>query len=132
MSLVGVLAPCFHVGVAPDYTLSSLFISISFSLQFPLPISGMPIAQRKLIPEIALIFAPFAPFFRQWNSLERIKRIPPSVAMLLLSGQMDQVIPPRHMQGLWDAANPPDLTVGRCGKLARFQNGEHSKSDLVT
>lgn len=74
-------------------------------------------------------FAIFAPFFRQWNSVKQISRLPPTVALLMLSGKADEVIPPAHMKQLWEAANLKQQmgTIPRYGKFVEFVDGMHSK-----
>ena len=52
--------------------------------------------------------APFGPLSflctQRWPSIERIPLIPREVPLLMLSGDEDAVVPPKHMQGLWVAA----------------------------
>jgi len=79
---------------------------------------------RKLIPEVMPLFSCTAPFFRQWNSLARIRKLPDEVAVLLLSGQEDEIIGAEHMRRLGDAAFPPGSK--RFGRLVCFPEGHHN------
>ena len=65
------------------------------------------ITQRRLIPDIMPIFTFAAPFFRQWNCARTLEKLPRSVALLMLSGQKDEIIPPAHMHQLWEIATNP-------------------------
>ncbi|KAH8111901.1 alpha/beta-hydrolase, partial [Phellopilus nigrolimitatus] len=76
---------------------------------------------RRLIRDILPVFALAAPFFRQWNSSRRMENLPRSVALLMLSGQRDKVVPPAHMRQLWEAATmtTPSLRASKFKKWLR-------------
>lgn len=63
-----------------------------------------PHPKRRLIPDIMPVFSFAAPFFRQWNSVRTMRNLDPRVRLLMLSGAKDEIIPPRHMRELWEAA----------------------------
>ena len=50
------------------------------------------------------IFSFAAPFFRQWNSARTLEKLPRNIAILMLSGKQDEVVPPEHMRQLWEIA----------------------------
>jgi len=50
--------------------------------------------------------------------------MPESLPILMLSGLCDEVIPPKHMKGLWDAAHPNGSK--REGMFEEFAKGSHN------
>ncbi|EAU83299.2 bem46 [Coprinopsis cinerea okayama7 len=48
---------------------------------------------------------------QRWPSSDRIQKIPKSIPVLMLGGDEDQVVPPKHMQGLWAAAKTRGSSV---------------------
>ncbi|EJC98641.1 alpha/beta-hydrolase [Fomitiporia mediterranea MF3/22] len=79
---------------------------------------------RRLIPEIMPIFTFVAPFFRQWNSARKLKRLPHRVALLMLSGQRDEIVPPKHMRELWEIATEVSSPSSKTKSV-----GESQKAD---
>jgi len=50
---------------------------------------------------------PYIRFFsfmstQKWRSKEKVARLPKKIPILMLSGLRDQVVPPTHMEELWD------------------------------
>jgi len=41
---------------------------------------------------------------QKWNSASKLPRIPKTLPILMLSGDMDQVVPRKHMHTLWEIA----------------------------
>jgi len=60
----------------------------------------------------------------KWNSLATIKNV--RCPILFLSGQRDELVPPRMMQALHDAA-----TASAGAKLVLFKNGQHNTTWLA-
>jgi len=61
--------------------------------------------------------------FQRWNSAAKVSRIPPTTPILFLSGAQDEVVPKKHMEGLWEIAQK------RGGALDKFQSlkqGRHA------
>ncbi|KZT21886.1 alpha/beta-hydrolase [Neolentinus lepideus HHB14362 ss-1] len=59
----------------------------------------------KLIPQALPILSPFSFLCHQkWESYVKLSKIPASTPMLMLSGKMDEVVPPKHMESLWKIA----------------------------
>jgi len=79
---------------------------------------------RRLIPDVMPTFSLLAPFFRQWNSLASMAKIPRTLPILMLSGGHDEVIPPTHMQLLWDVANAGE-SRGQ-SRFVTFPDGTHN------
>ncbi|KAF8231204.1 alpha/beta-hydrolase [Tricholoma matsutake] len=42
--------------------------------------------------------------FQRWNSASKLPRVPKDLPILMLSGDLDEVVPRRHMHTLWDIA----------------------------
>lgn len=78
---------------------------------------------------------------QRWPSIDRIPRISKDIPILMLSGDRDVVVPPKHMRGLWAAAkrrgdNDEDAEV-ICSPLLSFlckpgRRSSNSKVDAVT
>jgi abhydrolase domain-containing protein 13 len=60
-----------------------------------------------------------------WNSEESIEYIPNTTHILLLSGLQDELVPPSHMERLWEiiTRNGEDHR-----RWAEFEHGTHSES----
>ncbi|XP_006459634.1 hypothetical protein AGABI2DRAFT_201991 [Agaricus bisporus var. bisporus H97] len=59
---------------------------------------------------------------QRWNSACKLARIPASLPILFLSGRSDYVVPPRHMDNLWEIAKQRGRKKsGR--KIARIHGG---------
>ncbi|KAG7443212.1 uncharacterized protein BT62DRAFT_1078591 [Guyanagaster necrorhizus] len=55
---------------------------------------------------------PFAFIVHQkWDSKSKISSIPGTLPLLMLSGQMDPVVPKVHMKKLWELRSPRDLDI---------------------
>jgi hypothetical protein len=91
-----------------------------------------------LVPHAVPVLAPFTFLCHQkWDSAAKIPRIPPSTAMLLLSGAKDEVVPRAHMAALWEAVarrgekrsgSGREYKVGlERVKFVEFAEGSHSE-----
>lgn len=82
---------------------------------------------------------------QRWNSASKVARLPASLPILMLSGLIDQVVPPSHMQKLWKVAesrcskgkadetdlpvkSADDAKVESLDKMVTFPRGTHSRS----
>ncbi|KAJ2912558.1 hypothetical protein MD484_g7855, partial [Candolleomyces efflorescens] len=75
---------------------------------------------------------------QRWPSISRISKISRDVPILMLSGDRDMVVPPKHMRGLWAAARrrgreEEDDGVG-CSPFLSFlcKPGRRRKQEIVT
>jgi uncharacterized protein len=66
---------------------------------------------------------------QRWPSIERIQKIPKSVSILMLGGDDDQVIPPKHLQGLWEGAKLRPEADGTQGAGHTPSGSEHDPAD---
>jgi hypothetical protein len=75
---------------------------------------------------------------QKWNSASKLPRIPQTLPILMLSGDMDQVVPRKHMHTLWEIAtkrdggnneqsDPPSKDL-----FISFGYGSHVNTDLQT
>lgn len=78
----------------------------------------------RLIPSALPLLAPFAFLCHQiWDSATSITLIPPNVPILMLSGKVDEVVPPEHMTELFEIS----CRTGRNkGVWREFANGSHN------
>lgn len=60
---------------------------------------------------------------QKWDSESKISSIPGTLPLLMLSGQMDPVVPEAHMKKLWDLRSPGDLDT-----FKSFPSGGHEPS----
>jgi len=59
----------------------------------------------RLIPSAVPYLAPFAFLCHQrWESATTVTKLPPSMALLMLSGSNDEIVPSEHMRELWKIA----------------------------
>ncbi|KAF7312775.1 Hydrolase-4 domain-containing protein [Mycena indigotica] len=68
---------------------------------------------------------------QRWNSASRLPSIPATVPMLFLSGASDEVVPKKHMEGLWEIARRRKR--GATSGLDRFESfkaGMHADTFL--
>jgi len=75
---------------------------------------------------------------QKWHSAHKVSRMPPTLPILMLSGLEDTVIPPSHMETLWEVAstrNPPrkrgrgpepEYIPPQKDKFKTFGYGEHN------
>ncbi|KLO19099.1 alpha/beta-hydrolase [Schizopora paradoxa] len=68
------------------------------------------------------VFPPEGPNAKVKGHGKKKKGVPPSVAVLMLSGALDQVVPSTHMRTLWEAATAPIGNEERDDHLARGLN----------
>ncbi|KAJ2928674.1 hypothetical protein H1R20_g8388, partial [Candolleomyces eurysporus] len=74
---------------------------------------------------------------QRWPSINRICKISKDVPILMLSGDKDMVVPPKHMRGLWVAArsrgNEQEDDGATCSPFLSFlcKPGRRSKPDVV-
>ncbi len=62
---------------------------------------------------------------QKWDSESKISSIPGTLPLLMLSGQMDPVVPEEHMKKLWELRSPGDLDT-----FKSFPSGGHGKETL--
>ncbi|KJA19723.1 hypothetical protein HYPSUDRAFT_44007 [Hypholoma sublateritium FD-334 SS-4] len=85
---------------------------------------------------------------QRWNSQSKVARLPASLPILMLSGLIDQVVPPVHMQKLWKTAESRlskgespemdqsvksadgDTQVESIDKMVTFPRGTHNGTCL--
>lgn len=88
--------------------------------------------QPKMLPLVIPVFSKFGFLVRdKWRSEVAIKLVPGSTPILLLSAAKDEVVPPSHMQELYEiacAAEAEDEKQERrrTRKLVLFPEGTHS------
>ncbi|KIJ49154.1 hypothetical protein M422DRAFT_28137 [Sphaerobolus stellatus SS14] len=78
----------------------------------------------RLIPSAIPFLAPFTFLCHQvWNSEEEITKLPPDMALLMLSGSQDEIVPASHMKELWEIAQKS----GRKKAIwIEFPEGQHN------
>ncbi|KAF8522495.1 Alpha/Beta hydrolase protein [Hysterangium stoloniferum] len=82
------------------------------------------VSVRRVIKDKMPSLAPFRFLCNQrWENATAIRKLPPTIAVLMLSGLRDQVIPPAHMKELWDIAKTSGLTNTT---WKEFPYGKHS------
>jgi hypothetical protein len=65
---------------------------------------------------------------QKWNSASKLPHIPKELPILMLSGDMDRVVPRKHMHTLWDIAKKRDgapsftLSIWLCTSLMGWKN----------
>jgi pimeloyl-ACP methyl ester carboxylesterase len=80
-----------------------------------------------LIPHVLPLFKHLTFLCRQrWPSKDRIAQIDDRVRVLIVSGEVDQLIPPSHSQRLYELAKKADLGV----QLVRVEGGGHNDTVL--
>jgi len=70
------------------------------------------LSMQRLIPSALPLLGPLSFLCHQkWDSATRVMLIPRETPILMLSGAHDEVVPPEHMQGLWELVQrrPPGL-----------------------
>lgn len=83
----------------------------------------------RLIPSAMPWLSPFSFLCHQkWDSASKIPLIPSDVAVLLLSGAQDEIIPPSHMVELEKLFRHTPGNENRVGKFVEFESGKHSES----
>ncbi|KAI6044601.1 Alpha/Beta hydrolase protein [Pisolithus marmoratus] len=84
----------------------------------------------RAIPHAIPILSPFTFLCHQkWDSASKLPLIPRETPILMLSGERDEVVPPQHMQELWEIASRRQgaMVDGRNGDGgARVGSGKHN------
>ncbi|CAG7847147.1 SubName: Full=Related to protein involved in cell growth {ECO:0000313/EMBL:CCA66718.1} [Serendipita indica DSM 11827] len=116
-------------------------VAIDLASRNPETIHGVAIENTFLsLPKMLPVLMPALKSFKwlvkdKWRSEVNITKIPSTTPMLFLSGAKDEIVPPAHMQQLYDIAisDFPDaddpkaaVRVGSRRKFARFENGRHN------
>ncbi|KAJ7486436.1 alpha/beta-hydrolase [Mycena galericulata] len=61
--------------------------------------------------------------FQKWNSAAKLPRISPTIPILMLSGERDEVVPKKHMAALWEIARKRG---GDDDRFESFAGGMHA------
>ncbi|THH01608.1 hypothetical protein EW026_g1107 [Hermanssonia centrifuga] len=83
-------------------------VSIDLASRNPLAIRALILENTflslpRLVPTALPFLGPFAFLCHQkWDSASKVPLIPRKTPILMLSGAMDEVVPPEHMRGLWE------------------------------
>ncbi|KAJ7168816.1 Alpha/Beta hydrolase protein [Mycena filopes] len=67
---------------------------------------------------------------QRWNSYAKIRRIPPSTPILMLSGFLDAIVPRKHMENLWGLAQKRGVAehVPEKDRFESFPAGHHAST----
>ncbi|KAF7329758.1 Hydrolase-4 domain-containing protein [Mycena kentingensis (nom. inval.)] len=69
---------------------------------------------------------------QRWNSASKLPSIPPTTPLLFLSGAADEVVPKKHMHGLWDIAQKRGggKELSGLDRFESFERGTHADTFL--
>jgi hypothetical protein len=105
-------------GITTHFQMTALIIENTFT-SIPDIVQGWPI-----IGHFSFLCT------QRWNSASKLARIPATLPILFLSGRSDNVVPPRHMDNLWEIAKQRgNKKSGR--KITRKHGGLRSLSFQV-
>lgn len=82
------------------------------------------LSMHHMIPAAIPFLAPFSFLCHQrWDNITAIQKLPSNMALLMLSGLQDEIVPSSHMKGLWEIAQK---TGHRLATWIDFPNGMHN------
>ncbi|GJJ12962.1 hypothetical protein Clacol_007209 [Clathrus columnatus] len=77
-----------------------------------------------MIPAVIPFLAPFTFLCHQrWDNTVAIRKLPSGMALLMLSGSRDEIVPASHMKELWQYAQK---TGHRHATWMEFPSGRHN------
>ncbi|KAF8586783.1 alpha/beta-hydrolase [Ramaria rubella] len=85
-------------------------VAVDLAARNPQSITGLILENTflsipRMIPAALPFLSPFAFLCHQkWDNATMITKIPASMALLMLSGKQDEIVPAAHMSELWDIA----------------------------
>ncbi|CAK5270696.1 unnamed protein product [Mycena citricolor] len=107
-------------------------VAIDLASRNPETVSAIIVENTFLsLPRVVRDWPVIGPFsflcFQRWDSASKIKRIPRSTPILMLSGAQDEIVPPKHMSALWDLAQKrgPQGSQKECDRFESFGEGCH-------
>ncbi|KAK6980777.1 hydrolase-4 domain-containing protein [Favolaschia claudopus] len=105
-------------------------VAIDLASRNPSKIDALIVENTFLsLPRVVRDWPLIGPFsflcLQKWNSASKVPLIPPTTPILMLSGTRDEVVPKKHMEGLWEIAQKRGDGTAKRDRFAAFDLGNH-------